>query len=496
MNDNITNLFFKSAQERMARRAITDRRSGEWTYSELLMAVKGFAAMLDDKSLTAGDRVVLLVQPSVELYGAAIAVLAKGMTVVLIDPSIGLKNALATMKRVSVKAVIAQEPISLLLKALPPMWGYRIISASAFKKSNDVSTFTPVPSPRGEAIISFTSGSTGSPKGANRTHDLLLNQHQVIKRYWGGGENSTDLTFFPVLGFHSLCIGSTLAIPGMKLKDPERAEKLLAQLSGQRISRLAAPPGFIMELAEEYARSPHELALDTYVVGGTAVSPRVTQKMANVLPFVRGLVVYGSTEVEPMAIATAEQVSESSGLGYLLGQPIQELKCDIRQIDKLVPLPNASEGRIGELLVDGPHALKSYFTESYNPTPIAPPLNTGDVVIETDDGNLWILGRTADMIANSKGYIIPHLLIESELIKKTGCDVAVVATSEGSVAIFESDATLNGAELAAIKNDIESLYGIALTCRMCRRLPRDKRQFSKIDRIALRRDWKKLYEVA
>jgi olefin beta-lactone synthetase len=479
IDKNITEKFFRIADKNHEQIAVIDQNSVFWTFANLKSAVLNFSSFLTNNGINTGDRVAVFIPPSIELYASAISMLSQGITVVLIDPSLGLKQILSTMKDIKVKAVIAPQKIAWILRVIPRLWGYKILTCrlSKFDRSSEVIQY--IHSPAGEAIVSYTSGTTGSPRGANRSHSLLCSQQKIISQYWPQLKGSIDMTFFPVLGFHCLSVGATLVIPRFKLSDPERGKKLAEQVERDGVTRLAAPPNLLDELCSHTEENGSAGRLSQYVVGGNVVSKNLVKKMSEIFPNCSGINTYGSTEVEPMALADQHLMSTAIGPGYLLGRPIPELQWDLEAIDDL-GVEDDRIIRIGELNVRGPHVLDSYLVEGNQLITLKPPLKTGDIVAQTKDGLLWILGRRAHLIPNKKGKQIPPVLIEKRLKDELHCEVVIISSAKGSMVVVESkNQPLFVDELIL---NIEEDFDIDLNIRHLEKFPRDARQDSKIDR--------------
>ena len=76
--------------------------------------------------------------------------------------------------------------------------------------------------PDQSALISFTSGSTGRPKGADRTHSILLAQHDALQAHAPGREGEIDMPCFPAVVLHNLSCGISSVVPPIDLRHPDR----------------------------------------------------------------------------------------------------------------------------------------------------------------------------------------------------------------------------------------------------------------------------------
>ena len=117
------------------------------------------------------------------------------------------------------------------------------------------------------ALVTFTSGSTGEPKAAVRTHGFLLAQHAVLEESLSLAPGEVDLTTLPIFVLANLASGVTSVIPDADLRYPGRIEpgpvfEQLRQLdrTTHRLvgrTRIAASPALLARLAAHTRETPH-----------------------------------------------------------------------------------------------------------------------------------------------------------------------------------------------------------------------------------------------
>ena len=79
------------------------------------------------------------------------------------------------------------------------------------------------------ALVTFTTGSTGSPKAANRTHKFLLSQHRALKKHIIPKPGEIELITLPIFILNSIANGTTAVIPPMNPAQPQNQAVCLRQ---------------------------------------------------------------------------------------------------------------------------------------------------------------------------------------------------------------------------------------------------------------------------
>lgn len=401
-------------------------RSDTLSYGELLAAAAARQQALRGLGLVAGDRVLLLARPGLGLYVLMVALLASGIVPVLVDRGMSRPRLVAALRASGARVAIGERSIMRLWWLLPTLWRWRrfAIDGTAFGVRalgggsaipGAVPACVPLPA-QAHGLITFTSGSTGAPKGADRTHGSLTAQHLAIRAHWQDRDDDIDMPSFPVLVLHNLCCGLSTVMPAVDLATPGRPEaaRVLAQLEESGVTRLTGAPAFIGRLLDQAEAGGRTFPrLRSLVVGGATLPPGLAARCLRVFPQAECRVVYGSTEAEPIADVTmAELVADGEAeAGHLLGHPAAVAEvCLVDPAQGLAGDGDVQRARVGvgvsgEILVAGPHVLQGYVDNPAANAETKIPRADGGVWHRTGDvghvdarGRLWLEGRVKDAV--------------------------------------------------------------------------------------------------
>ncbi len=475
---SIFNLFLENSRRDADHVAIFGREIFPITYRELMLLTKSFVDQLEDRKIVSGEPVAVALRPSAKFFATVLALMSRGLTVVLVDPALGAGTTARLLQSINCWIILTSTRLKFVLRCFPSLWRLSILSLNHRPICEEgKGEIIPLPPKCHDAIISFTTGSTGQVKMVRRDHRVLYAQHGIIRQYWPPKVGSRELNFFPVFGFHALCIGSTVIIPRARLGAKDFADVIAKQIREDGVTRIAAPPSALRSICAHLDRNQGApfTAVEQYTTGGSVVTPGLCQAMARHFPSADGLVVYGNTEAEPITVTKASEVaSDESDFGYLLGKPIPEISFSIRPVPDLGVFSQEQREPIGRLFVSGPHAA-------------GVEIDTGDIVCFDRVGRLFLIGRHSDLLRNRAGALVAPLPIEIRLsrILMEG-ELALVQVGDRCTLYVEDSSVRH---VAKNKSEISSIldeYSLSARVKGIRSLPRDSRQRSKIDRVALR----------
>jgi acyl-CoA synthetase (AMP-forming)/AMP-acid ligase II len=476
---NVAELLTRQAATHPDAPAITETNRGrDRTVSFADLDCRSFcvAANLLETGLAPGDRVLVLYSMGIDLYVALLAVIRAGMTATFIDPGAGGAHVDYACAIARPRAMLAPWRANWLrlryrgLRRIPLRLSVRSGQRIADRLQKSGATcwqgeVTPR-SPADPAMLTFTSGSTGRPKAVVRTHGFLLAQLEAIRESIPMHAGETELATMPIFvlaslaaGVHSVIAAGDLGRPVTIAPDP-----VLAQIARHRPTRCIASPALLGRLAERcLAREAPMESLTHVFTGGAPVFLRTMQRLRRAAPSAQITAVYGSTEAEPIATVSLQNISRedaaamNSGRGVLAGVPAPSVQLCIIDNQWGTPIGPLTDEAFqsqclgprepGEIVVTGDHVLGGYLDgagdeETKFQVGGQTWHRTGDAGYLDQQGRLWLVGRAGMRIRDQRGELYPlsveaaadqiPYLSRSALVGHAGKRVLVVEPLRGA----------------------------------------------------------------
>lgn len=519
---NLVAILRERAAMHPDRPALIDRWKGKdrsISFRELQERVERGSARLQELGLKRGSTILVLHPIAIELYEILLAAFHSGIRVMLVDPGVGKGFISNCCKRVAPDAFFGSWKAQMLrylehgLKEVP----LKIRSGAWFpgtvpwQKEIAGKGITELPDDE-PALITFTSGSTGAPKAAVRTHGFLIAQHKALSKALDYEDGEVDLVTLPVFVLANLASGLTSVLADFKLgKDgKEGALRVREQCQRYKVTRCAASPHFF----EVMLTAPDSMtSLKKVYTGGAAVFPELMKRLTKALPESSITAVFGSTEAEPMAHLDVREydlsktVMTSEGYGLCAGHPVDEVQLRILKNQWGTPLKHLepaafeamvqAQGQPGEVVVTGDHVLSGYLDgvgDEETKIHVGGKVwhRTGDAAWIDKKGCLWLLGRCSAKLPPSP--VTPDGLPEGALDYPFAIEAAasmryphVVSAALGwkdKRTLVFGYAQLDAAKFEEMSREFEEL-GIEQIIFAGRKLPMDRRHHAKIDYPAL-----------
>ncbi len=504
----------------------------EINYRNFSVRISSFAQGLLDIGITKGDRVIIFLPMSLDMYTAMFAAQRIGAIAVFLDSWARSHHLGASANCVSPKAMISFSMAFDLVDQVPEFKSMpiRILYGPGDKFTHKFETLlkqeiSPIADVESEfsALITFTTGSTGTPKGANRTHRFLSAQHLALSHVIPYTAADRDMPAFPIFSLNNLASGVTTILPALNLAAPsERDSAILAcQILNEKINCTTLSPSMLVGLAKYCKEKGIQLSgLRRVVTGGAPISKDDVKAFYEVAPQTELWILYGSTEAEPMAHIEGRDMLKESALldpsiieeGVNVGHISEDIDFKFIHI-KDGPIDYSSTswkelevapGDVGEFICTGDHVCRDYYnnTEAFKSTKIQDDQDrvwhrTGDLAYIDENKNLWIVGRTNNAIERAGKYYFPvraEVLLkrldfthrcaflgasDSELGQATY--VAIELKSELDPKTFDFEKARAEINLIFNKNKIPVDY-----IKFVKQIPMDPRHHSKVEYKVLR----------
>ena len=428
-------------------------RGKEISYGELIENAKSFASLLD---ILPGDRVVIFSENRPEWIYALFGTWMKGGTAVPVDFMSSAEDLAYIVKDAEPKILICSEETSKTLKDLS-LHPIEVINLDKIT----------LPSPLEKtlhrekedlALILYTSGTTGSPKGVMLTFENLMSNVEGLKEARVATQEDSTLAILPF--HHSYPLMVTVLVPlsigaTVVFLDELSAEDILRKLQTYRITILVGVPRlyalFHKRIMEKVNQNPFAKALfkasslvpwektrklifkrvhDTFggnirlMVSGGAKLPEEIIKDFNRMGF-KVLEGYGLTETSPIvSFNPPDRIKVGS-----VGLPIKGVQVRISQE--------------GEILVKGPNVMKGYWRKEEETKKVLKNgwLHTGDLGEMDEEGYLYVKGRLKEIIVLPNGKNVNPEEIEALILKESDLikECAVTLRNGKLVALVHPD---------------------------------------------------------
>ena len=485
MTNNIVEILFENAQKHQEKLAIIHKKE-KITYGELAQGLKDYAQYFLSKGIKKGDNVLVFVPMTIELYKILSAIFYIGATAVFVDAWADKNRLNQALTIVPCKAFIGC-PKAFILKLMSQKVrevGINIVSGRIHKPKTE-QLIEPA-TPDTTALITFTTGSTGLPKAAKRTHEFLLEQHYVLKKHLQPQENDVDLASLPVFVLHNLACGTTSVIPDFNPQKPAdiNPKKILNDIKNNGVTTSVGSPRFYEKLAE----FGEIKGLKRIFTGGAPVFPKSAKLLQKKFVDCDVEIVYGSTEAEPISSISTHELLDFKGDikdGLYVGKPIDDINIKIiRPSDDMIEDFESmwlETGEIGEICVEGKHVLKEYYNSEKAQKFAKIHYNgqiwhrTGDAGYLDNEGRLFLMGRVKNRFEhNGKAvYVFP---IENALLEIDGVEIGTVLKINNEIVlVVETKILKHKLEQELKKRNFE--YDKFIITK----IPRDPRHNSKID---------------
>lgn len=427
------------ARQQPHKTAITEQKSGRHcSYQQLDQDSDRLACGLRVAGIGPGIRTVLMVVPDINFFTLVFALFKTAATIIMIDPGIGRRHIKQCLHEAEPQAFIGSSRAHLARCLFG--WARQTISTRIFSDggyllalmyhaisldkirqlANPSELITINNRPDDIAAILFTSGSTGSPKGAVYTHANFSAQVQSLRQLYDIQPDDRDISTFPLFALFATVMGMTTIIPDMDFTRPARVnpQRLITAIENHAATSLFGSPALLDRLSR-YGQQHHKKlpSVKRVLSAGAPVANHITARMVSMLDHHAQMhTPYGATEGLPISSISSQQLLRSArqqtamGKGICVGQPVDNIELKIIAIsDHIIPhwqeQLSLATGSIGEIIVKGPQITASYYGRPQHTAQakISDPAGgfyhrMGDAGYLDKHGDLWFCGRISQSV--------------------------------------------------------------------------------------------------
>ncbi|MFI6367641.1 long-chain-fatty-acid--CoA ligase [Nocardia sp. NPDC050630] len=406
------------------------------TWADLRRRVSALAGALADRGVGRGDRVAVLMSNRPEFLETVLAANALGAIAVPVNFRLSAdevrfilrdSGAVALATDADLAALGAEvrhalaEPAILLVSGVEDGEFDALAAGPARERTVEVGELDP-------ALLMYTSGTTGRPKGAVLTHLNLAVQTQTLVRCWrlyrGDEINLCASPMFHIAAIAGIvpmiATGATTVVMPSGRFD---SEIMLDTLERERVTHVFMVPAQWQAVVDVPDAGKRAARLRVMCWGAAPASVTLLERMAATFPGVPNVCTFGQTEMSPVAaVLDGEDAIRKIGS---IGRPVPAV--DIRIVD--AEMNDVPRGAVGEIVYRGPSVMQGYWNlpEATADAFAGGWFHSGDLVREDEDGFLYVVDRKKDMII-SGGESIYCAEVENVLAAHPAiADVAVVA---------------------------------------------------------------------
>ncbi|OMC13592.1 MULTISPECIES: fatty-acid--CoA ligase FadD5 [unclassified Mycobacterium] len=382
------------------------------TWGELQDRVSALADGLSRRGVGFGDRVMILMLNRTEFIESVLAANMLGAIAVPLNFRLTPAEIAFLVEDCEARVMITEPvlaPVATGVRDIQPVLSTIIVAAASTDDGvfgyEDLINETgdphePVDIPNDSpALIMYTSGTTGRPKGAVLTHTNLTGQ-TMTGLYTNGADINNDVGFVGVPFFHiagignmltSLLLGIPTVIYPLGAFDPGQ---LLDVLAAEKVTGIFLVPAQWQAVCNEQQARPRDLRLRVMSWGAAPAPDALLREMSATFPGTQILAAFGQTEMSPVTcmLLGDDAIRKRGSVGKVIPTVAA------RVVDE--NMNDVPVGEVGEIVYRAPTLMSGYWN---NPAATEEAFaggwfHSGDLVRMDDEGYVWVVDRKKDMI--------------------------------------------------------------------------------------------------
>jgi len=407
------------------------------SYSALWQQATGIASYLASHGLQSGERVALVLNNCPEAAAILYGVLLAGGIAVPLNAAAKSRDFRGWLQHSTPRFLFTRQEHGEVLECLPTLEGdvSPVLVGSAgpwetMASSDGVLADECRANGADPALILYTSGTTGSPKGVLLSHENLSVNTSAIVQYLGLTERDSVVSVLPFYySYGSSVLHTHMAVGGRVILEQNLVypQHVVRTLEREKAAGFAGVPSTYSLLLSRVRLADYNLTSLRYVTqAGGAMSPELTRKVRRAFSGAKLFVMYGQTEATArLTWLPPERLDEKIGS---VGIPVEGVVVEVRREDGS-PAPC---NETGEVWVQGRNVMQGYWANPEATSAVLREgwLSTGDLGYLDSDGYLYLAGRRSDIIKTGAHRVHPQD-IEDTIQEIDGvAEVAVVGVAD------------------------------------------------------------------
>src|SRR6516165_5705885 len=381
------------------------------TWDGLHRRVVALADALSRRGVGLGDRVMILMLNRTEFVESVLAANYLGAIAVPLNFRLTSAEIVFLVEDCGARVMITESvlaPVAIGVRDIQPMLDMIVVAGptdgSVLGYEDLINEPGDSPGPAdipndSPALIMYTSGTTGRPKGAVLTHTNLAGQAMTFL-FTNGADIHNDVGFigvplFHIAGIGNIIIGLLLGLPTVIYPlggfDPGA---LLDVLEAEKVTGVFLVPAQWQAVCAAQQANPRDLRLRVLSWGAAPASDTLLRQMSSTFPGTQILAAFGQTEMSPVTcMLLGEDAIRKRGS---VGKVIPTVAA--RVVDE--NMNDVAVGEVGEIVYRAPTLMAGYWN---NPEATAEAFaggwfHSGDLVRQDEEGYVWVVDRKKDMI--------------------------------------------------------------------------------------------------
>ena len=438
-NDRVTNLARNLTETTRAHagRVAVRVDDAALTYRALDEASARVAGLLHERGLKPGDRVGLMMPNVAEVPVVYYGVLRAGGVVVPMNPLLKGREVAYYLSDSGAGLLFAWHAFAEQARAGAEQAGAGTVVVDGVGFPDLLATATPDfqvadTSDEDTAVILYTSGTTGHPKGAELTHGNLISNTEVSRvDIVQAGPDDVIFGGLPLFHVFGQTVALNVAVAAgacLTLLPRFDAAHALRIIAGHRVTVFECVPTMYVALLHQPDRADYDTSsLRTCISGGAALPVEVLRGFDEAfgVPVLEG---YGLSETSPVASFNLPGRERKPGS---IGTPIRDVQMRVVDAED----NEAPQGEVGEIVILGPNVMKGYWQR---PEATAEAIHdgwfhTGDLAKVDEDGYFYIVDRKKDLIIRGGYNVYPREIEEVIYEHPAVAEAAVIGLPHSSL---------------------------------------------------------------